>query len=623
MESLPNEILEKIFRDENLDYEDLSRLAIVCKRLHEIIETDDIWMEKFKLAFPKLFKQIFTQKHGKHVWKQELRKKVSLIKDIHQHVEDLSEKTFLKTELSKSDYNSFDDILLQQNHGKSNVHLYVLDELTSILNKGSCHDNLTNKFYATKCLQHVRHSLLKPELLKQRDEEEAGEGSLHLQYEKVMTIIASWSQPTQDISDRTVSDTIDSLATKALQHLHQLHPKHPIFNHTGKEGPEHFPHQLPNYTNLRKTLWTPSESKQVLSSTNHILYEVEEFSGNKEDYYNPHNSWINMVFETKQGIPITLSILYTCLVARLGVVVHPINFPGHFMLKWLEHPSEQEERSKYTYIDAFAGGKMLTEFQARDLVPHLVFHDETYNVAAPAEVGQRMLRNLISIGASRNNSFLRDNCYGLLRSSLELMIEWYGTGGEFGFMEYGFMLSRVYLQLNINHEDVMNMLQDYRDLPGIGDQVDYLMNACQLQMDDIRGREEKPEPKMRGVAASFPCGVVENHIGQVCKHRKYNYICVIFGWDPKCTASTSWIKQMGVDKLENKNLQPFYNVLVSDGSNRYAAQENLEPIPHQEVTHPDIGKYFEKFDMELGYVANKQLRDQYPNDRKSSTFSSP
>jgi F-box protein 21 len=32
---------------------------------------------------------------------------------------------------------------------------------------------------------------------------------------------------------------------------------------------------------------------------------------------------------------------------------------------------------------------------------------------------------------------------------------------------------------------------------------------------------------------------------------------------------------MGVDKLERQDKQPFYNVLVGDGSQRYAAQENL------------------------------------------------
>lgn len=49
--------------------------------------------------------------------------------------------------------------------------------------------------------------------------------------------------------------------------------------------------------------------------------------------------------------------------------------------------------------------------------------------------------------------------------------------------------------------------------------------------------EEKPPPKKRGVRASFPHGVVRYNIGQVCRHKKYNYVCVVHGWDMKCMAS--------------------------------------------------------------------------------------
>ena len=107
------------------------------------------------------------------------------------------------------------------------------------------------------------------------------------------------------------------------------------------------------------------------------------------------------------------------------------------------------------------------------------------------------------------------------------------------------MLSRVYLQLNINHDDVMSMLQEYRDIPGIGDQVDYLMNACQIQMDERRQAEPAPEVKLRGASASFPYGEVEMRVGQVCRHRKYDYVCVIYGWDGHCKASkVSWLAQL-------------------------------------------------------------------------------
>lgn len=53
---------------------------------------------------------------------------------------------------------------------------------------------------------------------------------------------------------------------------------------------------------------------------------------------------------------------------------------------------------------------------------------------------------------------------------------------------------------------------------------------------------------------------------------RYDYRCVIYGWDLTCKMSDLWIAQMGVDRLPNGRNQPFYNVLVEDGTNRYASQ---------------------------------------------------
>ena len=71
---------------------------------------------------------------------------------------------------------------------------------------------------------------------------------------------------------------------------------------------------------------------------------------------------------------------------------------------------------------------------------------------------------------------------------------------------------------------------------------------------------------------------------------------------------------MGVDRLSCKDQQPFFNVLVPDGSNRYAAQENLEPTLPEEVAHPQVGKYFSEFKPGFGYLANKQLQRDYPDE---------
>ena len=47
---------------------------------------------------------------------------------------------------------------------------------------------------------------------------------------------------------------------------------------------------------------------------------------------------------------------------------------------------------------------------------------------------------------------------------------------------------------------------------------------------------------------------------------------MIHGWDEQCEMTESWKQQMGVHNLRLGQDQPFYNVLVEDGTNRYASQ---------------------------------------------------
>lgn len=62
------------------------------------------------------------------------------------------------------------------------------------------------------------------------------------------------------------------------------------------------------------------------------LGQVVGFTGNDKDYYNPDNSCINMVLQSHTGIPITLGLLYMAVAQRLGLRLHGLNLPGHFMI---------------------------------------------------------------------------------------------------------------------------------------------------------------------------------------------------------------------------------------------------------------------------------------------------
>ena len=75
---------------------------------------------------------------------------------------------------------------------------------------------------------------------------------------------------------------------------------------------------------------------------------------------------------------------------------------------------------------------------------------------------------------------------------------------------------------------------------------------------------------------------------------------------------------MGVHNLPRKDKQPFYNVMVEDGSIRYAADENLEVAKPRRITHPAIGRYFKQFHSDIGYEPNAELAQTYPEDQAAT-----
>jgi F-box protein 21 len=99
-------------------------------------------------------------------------------------------------------------------------------------------------------------------------------------------------------------------------------------------------------------------------------------------------------------------------------------------------------------------------------------------------------------------------------------------------------------------------------------------------------------------------------IGSVMLHRRYNYTCVLYGWDEVCMMNESWQRQMGISQLEHQGNQPYYKVLADDDSERYVAQESLLETRSEFITHRDVGKYFSLYDGER-FVPNAALKTIY------------
>jgi regulator of sirC expression with transglutaminase-like and TPR domain len=62
------------------------------------------------------------------------------------------------------------------------------------------------------------------------------------------------------------------------------------------------------------------------------LFVDEGYAGNRTQYYNPDNSFLDMVIEMQKGIPLTLSMLAIEVGRRVGVGMVGVGMPGHFLV---------------------------------------------------------------------------------------------------------------------------------------------------------------------------------------------------------------------------------------------------------------------------------------------------
>jgi regulator of sirC expression with transglutaminase-like and TPR domain len=131
---------------------------------------------------------------------------------------------------------------------------------------------------------------------------------------------------------------------------------------------------------------------------NEFLYDELGFSGNREHYDDPRNSFLNEVLDRRTGIPITLAVIYLEVARRAGLRVDGINFPGHFLLR-ARDVSRADAATEPVIIDPFHGGALLSEVDCRQLLRQHVGDEAAFDqtLLSPAtrhDIVVRMLVNL-------------------------------------------------------------------------------------------------------------------------------------------------------------------------------------------------------------------------------------
>jgi len=133
---------------------------------------------------------------------------------------------------------------------------------------------------------------------------------------------------------------------------------------------------------------TPERDGRILAE---LLFEELGFAGERDDYYNPDNSYLDKVMHRRRGIPISLSVLTMAIGERAGMDVEGVGFPGHFLVR-VGGPDG-------VYQDPFNGGTLLdgnglSRLAAEFLGAEMALHPSYLDPVDTHTITIRMLANL-------------------------------------------------------------------------------------------------------------------------------------------------------------------------------------------------------------------------------------
>ncbi len=84
---------------------------------------------------------------------------------------------------------------------------------------------------------------------------------------------------------------------------------------------------------LKRRLARAVEPVQKLQVLNRFFFRDLGFGGNLNHYHDPENSYLHTVLQTRRGIPVSLAVLWLELAGGIGLSVHGVGFPGHFLVR--------------------------------------------------------------------------------------------------------------------------------------------------------------------------------------------------------------------------------------------------------------------------------------------------
>ncbi|KAB7506786.1 hypothetical protein Anas_01269 [Armadillidium nasatum] len=620
-EQLSDEILIKIFDDDCLSAEDLISVKNVCCRFDYICNYEKLWKTRFQSRYPWAWKKIYSRSIkplNSQKGKKDLETAVTVSLKFEKIFNSISHQSYKFNNITSPILSSIFELLNVGSIG----HLIVFNELHGIVHDGShkrlqsqdgfsipeneaivlfqaftalrhfeawftapnsaMETDLTKLYYAKCLIYHVKHYLSSKklkELFKLPPQRQSLEKAAYYFAEVFQ------SNDLLDTEYEEISSELDKLVLIVQSYLRSTNSNHPAISIRLFSPDEP----------LESSPYSHEECIEIFQCINLKFFARSFFRANviKEI----HRVLLNKVIETKEGNDITLSIIYSAICHRLGILILPTIRNDRYKLKWKSPNSETivfinplEGRFEYLYNNR--RGVCIDDCPTKTVLCHLAA--DSFQIAR--ENAKNFSTDIDMVAAAGMVLFLESVSEDYNKNILDDVL---------GYC----------VKYEVHLESIIEICQKiFRNCTRVEETIKslstYAEDKLTLQTHGPRSLETK---RRKFVDVKYATGMIMHH-KFAPEHG------VIFGWDKKhdLVSQSTFQESAFLSDEFNKCYEgePFYKLLLSDGSCCYLAESLLEikrrPTP---VEHPEVGRYFRLFNG-IFYVPNAELLMEYPEDEK-------
>ncbi len=225
-----------------------------------------------------------------------------------------------------------------------------------------------------------------------------------------------------------------------------------MMNEMGKE----LTSQIKNTKSMRPT--------HIIEKLNEFFFDYKKFQPNISDYYNPVNNYLNIVLEKRTGIPITLSLIYIHLASYMDFKLHPVNFPSHFLVKYIL----DEDSDESIVIDPFNKGRIMDDYVLQDLL-NKAYPKSTISLSNDLMMKTNSLQIIIRILNNLKNGYMEVDDLNKIMKINEMILSLDSTSSE-AIRDKGIILYR-----NKEYQQALEILYKYIDLNPEANDIDRIL----------------------------------------------------------------------------------------------------------------------------------------------------